>query len=123
MTNIKVVLAVVLAVLLTVVGAGAQLIAKDPGPRGGGSAMPEMLPGLTPSQQMYFADGLADFAEAEGVGDGLGPRFNLDSCAGCHSHPTTGGSSPATNPQMAVATAFGAKNTVPSFITVDGAAT
>jgi hypothetical protein len=30
---------------------------------------------------------------------GLGPRFNLDSCAGCHSQPDIGGSSPAVNPQ------------------------
>ena len=31
--------------------------------------------------------------------EGLGPRFNLNSCAGCHAHPAVGGSSPATNPQ------------------------
>ena len=120
MTNIKVVVVAILALLLTVLRAGAQFIASDPGPRGAAAAMPAMLAGLTPSQQAYFADGLKDFSEAEGVGDGLGPRFNLDNCAGCHSHPTTGGSSPATNPQVAIATAFGAKNAVPSFITVDG---
>ena len=48
--------------------------------------------------------------EAEGVSDGLGPRFNLDGCAGCHMQPTVGGTSPAVNPQVAVATAFGARN-------------
>src|SRR5262249_17249713 len=52
--------------------------------------------------------------------DGLGPRFNLDSCGGCHIHPSVGGSSPAINPQVAMATAFGAKNKVPSFITANG---
>src|SRR5207344_1926390 len=64
--------------------------------------------------------GLDDFAEAEGVGDGLGPRFNLDSCGGCHSQPAIGGTAPATNPQVAVATAFGARNRIPSFITANG---
>jgi hypothetical protein len=29
--------------------------------------------------------------------NGLGPRFNLDSCAGSHAHPAAGGSSPAIN--------------------------
>jgi CxxC motif-containing protein (DUF1111 family) len=52
--------------------------------------------------------------------DGLGPRFNLDSCVGCHAFPTHGGSSPAVNPQVALATAFGANNTVPTFITANG---
>jgi CxxC motif-containing protein (DUF1111 family) len=60
------------------------------------------------------------FNEVEVIEDGLGPRFNLDSCGGCHSHPSVGGSSPAINPQVAMATAFGAENTVPSFITRRG---
>ena len=34
---------------------------------------------------------------------GLGPRFNSNSCVSCHAHPAIGGSSPATNPQMNVA--------------------
>jgi CxxC motif-containing protein (DUF1111 family) len=61
------------------------------------------------------------FAQVEAVTpDGLGPRFNLDSCGGCHAQPNLGGSSPATNPQVADATALGAKNTVPPFITANG---
>src|SRR5207249_8959749 len=60
------------------------------------------------------------FNEVEMTEDGLGPRFNLDSCGGCHSHPSGGGSSPAINPQVAMATAFGANNKVPSFITRTG---
>src|SRR5262249_58323101 len=52
---------------------------------------------------------------------GLGPGFNLDSCGGCHAFPAAGGSSPPTNnPQIAVATAMGATNVVPSFITANG---
>src|SRR5262249_44790133 len=38
----------------------------------------------------------------------------------CHTQPAVGGTSPAVNPQVAMATAFGAKNTVPSFITLNG---
>src|SRR5205807_4561037 len=60
------------------------------------------------------------FNEVEVSEDGLGPRFYLDSCGGCHSHPGVGGSSPAINPQVAMATAFGARNKVPSFITLRG---
>src|SRR5205807_9758264 len=51
---------------------------------------------------------------------GLGPRFNSRSCAACHSQPSVGGTSPSTNPQVADATAHGARNTVPSFITING---
>jgi CxxC motif-containing protein (DUF1111 family) len=69
---------------------------------------------------VFFEDGLADFIEAEGVGDGLGPRFNLDNCGGCHSQPAIGGTSPAVNPGVAAATAFGARNTLPSFMTPTG---
>ena len=67
-----------------------------------------------------FDAGKADFAEEEIVADGLGPRFNLDSCAGCHLQPAVGGSSPKVNPQVTVAKAFGGLNHVPSFIKVDG---
>ena len=49
-----------------------------------------------------------------------GPRFNLNSCAGCHAQPAIGGTSPSTNPEIAVATLDGAKNTVPPFIATHG---
>ena len=55
--------------------------------------------------------------EADG---GLGPSFNLNSCAGCHNYPAPGGSSPQVNPQVAVANLHGATNAIPSFITADG---
>src|SRR5882724_11383027 len=54
--------------------------------------------------QMSFFKGFATtvFNEVETVSDGLGPRFNLDSCGGCHIAPALGGSSPLTNnPQVA----------------------
>src|SRR5437879_2356488 len=46
--------------------------------------------------------------------------MNLDSCAGCHAQPATGGTSPFTNPQVAFANANGATNRVPPFIQADG---
>jgi CxxC motif-containing protein (DUF1111 family) len=60
------------------------------------------------------------FADTEVVADGLGPRFNLDSCGGCHAFPSLGGTSPPINPQVDLATAFGARNELPSFITLTG---
>jgi len=58
----------------------------------------------------FFADGLTRFQDVEGVANnalannGLGPRFNFNQCAGCHSQPAVGGSGAAVNPQFA---AFG----------------
>jgi CxxC motif-containing protein (DUF1111 family) len=86
-----------------------------------------MLAGLTPIQQKAFAISREIFQEVASVGGtfsdteaGLGPRFNLDSCAGCHAQPDVGGTSPAVNPQIAVAKKAGAINQIPSFITPDG---
>ena len=61
----------------------------------------------------FFADGLSRFQEIEDVSTnnnsnvanvGLGPRFNFNQCAGCHSQPAVGGTGAAVNPQFA---AFG----------------
>ena len=94
--------------------------AHDPGIRRGPAGAGDNLATLTAGQKAFFEAGRDAFLEAEGIGDGLGPRFNLDSCAGCHAQPATGGTSPAVNPQVGIATAFGAKNVVPSFIRSDG---
>ncbi len=112
--------------ILAVLAAGlvgvleAQLGARDPGVRNGAARAGEPLSNLTPLQLKLFAAGKEDFEEAELVSDGLGPRFNLDSCGGCHKQPAIGGTSPATNPQIALATAFGANNVIPSFLRRDG---
>jgi len=71
---------------------------------------------LTQQEMALYAAGLAEFADDDNVKEGLGPRFNLDSCGGCHAQPAVGGSSPEKNPQADVEGA----NTVPSFITSDG---
>ncbi len=77
-------------------------------------------PGCRQTKLEYFGAGQADFAEEESVADGLGPRMNLDSCAGCHSQPATGGSSPAVNPQIAFANAIGGTDSIPSFLSANG---
>ncbi len=120
--KIKLMLAVVLVVVLATafVSQAQHYRAKDPGVRGGAPGAGGMLPGLTAGQQAFFVAGQAEFADADKIGEGLGPRFNLDSCQGCHVQPAVGGTSPAVNPQLAVATAFGARNRVPSFITLNG---
>jgi CxxC motif-containing protein (DUF1111 family) len=92
----------------------------DPGVRGGEPGAGGVLQGLNNEEKAFWFASVPIFAESDGVEEGLGPRFNLDGCGGCHSQPALGGSSPATNPQVAVATAMGARNRVPSFITADG---
>src|SRR5271154_810659 len=63
------------------------------------------------------------------TGTGVGPTFNNVGCQVCHSQPGVlgagvGTASPQfpgqTNPQVAIATLDGARNTVPSFITATG---
>src|SRR5438128_1554282 len=121
MTNLKLLIAGVPLVTVIMVGAaGAQFLAGDPVVRGGGPGAGAHLAGLTASQRVFFDVGSDEFREVDGLGEGLGPRFNLDSCVGCHSQPAVGGTSPALNPQVAVATAYGARNMVPPFITNDG---
>ena len=112
-------LAVIPAILGWIAAVAAANAATDPGVRpGAGAGNP--LPGLTADQATLFQIGQDAFNEVEGLGEGLGPRFNLDSCGGCHSFPVVGGASPAVNPQVAVASAFGARNVVPAFITANG---
>src|SRR6266404_7542451 len=94
--------------------------AKDPGVREELSGTGSPLSNLTSTELEMFNAGKDDFEEAEGVAKGLGPRFNLDSCGGCHAEPSLGGTSPAVNPQVAVATAFGANNIVPFFVDRNG---
>jgi len=106
--------------LLAAAGAYAQV---DPGIRSGppGAGQP-FATGLSAGEQAFFNNvGVPTFQEVEAVADGLGPRFNLDSCAGCHVFPAIGGSSPPTNnPQVAHATSIAPGNTVPSFLSING---
>ncbi len=94
--------------------------AKDPGVRGGAPAAGGPLAGLTQDELTFFNAGSATFQQAEGIGNGLGPRLNLDRCSGCHSQPGVGGSSPGVNPQPNIGTAYGARNKVPLFVKPNG---
>src|SRR5215471_5299619 len=99
----------------------------DPGVRAGAAGAGGAIDGLSSQQVKIFQNAQTIFQEVDsvtgtiaGTEAGLGPRFNLDSCSGCHAQPAIGGSSPAVNPQVAIATKQGATNTVPAFVTIDG---
>src|SRR6516164_5010756 len=122
-----------LRIRLTVLGAcmaAASVIAQaekkpvDPGVRGGAAGAGGPLQGLTMDETAFFQDGLARFGEIESVmggqNNGLGPRFNSNQCLSCHAQPAGGGTSPARNPLIAVATLDGARNSVPWFVTANG---
>jgi CxxC motif-containing protein (DUF1111 family) len=74
----------------------------------------------------FFNNGLGRFLDSEaisgGANNGLGPRFNFNQCAGCHSQPTIGGTGAATNPEFtAIANGIaGPNDTTPTFITAHG---
>ena len=92
----------------------------DPGVRSGTAGAGGPLVGLNDQEQAFFAARKnRRSCEVDTVPDGLGPRFNLDSCAGCHATPAVGGSSPAKNPQVGVAT-LNRANVLPSFISLNG---
>ncbi|MBV9494364.1 MAG: hypothetical protein JOZ54_08955, partial [Acidobacteria bacterium] len=105
----------------------------DPGPRGGAAAAGAPLASVAANSPTtiltFFNDGKDRFEEVDSVtgsitgaaGVGLGPRFNSRGCAICHAHPATGGTSPAANPQFDDASAEGAENLVPSFLSPTGA--
>jgi CxxC motif-containing protein (DUF1111 family) len=99
----------------------------DPGVRAGAAGAGTPVAGLTNIELNVFNSGLDAFQEFQsvtgtiaGTEAGLGPTFNNDNCVGCHLQPAIGGSSPAINPQVAVATKNGASNVVPYFITING---
>ena len=107
---------------------GTALAQTDPGPRQGPGSVGGPLRGLDQNELNFFNAALNRFREIDSVsggiagetGSGLGPGFNFNSCAGCHAFPVVGGSSPPTNPQVAIATLDGAQNVVPSFVTLHG---
>ena len=116
-----------------------QFVARDPGVRGGTVDAGDPLASVatTPGLSEYFTDGQARFQEVEAVpgvpgGDhnGLGPRFNSNSCTSCHSQPAVGGSSPSltafpfvgVNPETQVTSLNPTQNPLPPFITPDGPA-
>ena len=120
---------------------GIAMSQVDPGVRGGpvngqqGASPTSPLPlasvtANSPSGvSEFFENGLFRFQAQEvvsgGQNNGLGPRFNLNSCSGCHAQPAVGGTSPSSNPEfqvIAAGIANGSTNSMPSFITAHGPA-
>lgn len=101
-----------------------QNAAHDPGPRTGTPGAGGVISGLSGAEGSYFNKGQDEFSQVQNVQSddafGLGPTFNSNSCGNCHSQPAIGGSSPAVNPQIEVATDSGAINNIPSFLTLNG---
>lgn len=131
------ILACVACAVVAVAALSGSAVAQavDPGVRGGPPGAGGPLPNLVPGGAEFFAAATTVFTQVNSVtgsindgaplgvangGAGLGPRFNLNQCSGCHSQPAVGGTSSAVNPQVRVATLDGAKNVVPSFITLHG---
>jgi CxxC motif-containing protein (DUF1111 family) len=103
---------ILIAALLLFVG--AAFAQTDPGvqaaSRGTGNALAAVANddgGNNPGLNSFFTNGLARFQDVESVSNspngnnGLGPRFNFNSCAGCHAAPAVGGTGAAVNPQFA----------------------
>ncbi len=110
------------------VGAASGPTAKDPGVRRASNGAGTPLSTLSAEQLAYFQDGLSRFNALDSVrgtipgepDSGLGPTYNSNSCGSCHAQPAIGGTSPSTNPQIAAATANGANNSIPEFLSVNG---
>jgi CxxC motif-containing protein (DUF1111 family) len=108
----------------------AQSAAHDRGVRGGtiDAGHPLASVASTPGLPEFFTTGQNRFQEIEAVSNGLGPRFNSNSCSSCHSQPAVGGTSPSQtvfpqigrNPETVVFNENSADNDLPSFITPDG---
>jgi CxxC motif-containing protein (DUF1111 family) len=101
--------------------------ASDPGPRPLPAAAGTFYPALTANQAAIGTRLTQIFTEVNFVAGGplvktvgLGPRFNSNSCSGCHAYPAVGGSSSPTNPLFGVYQLMGATNTMPYFVTTSG---
>src|SRR5207249_9884471 len=86
----------------------SQSAASDPGIRGGAPGAGKPIAGLTDGQRASFVSGLDDSLEIQSVtgsvpdtGNGLGPRFNAESCGQWHAQLANGGTSSLTDPQYA----------------------
>jgi CxxC motif-containing protein (DUF1111 family) len=105
-----------------------QSPAVDPGVRGGPPGAGGPVQGLTSAESDLFTFAATEFSEIHSVsgriqgeaGVGLGPGYNGNACGACHNFPASGGSSPAVNPEIAMATVDSAQNSIPSFLTLNG---
>ena len=95
-------------------GPGPGPAPQDPGVRGGAPGAGGTFPILDDTStemnaldKAFFTAARSRFQVIDSVsgtiepGFGLGPSFNGNSCVMCHAQPSTGGSSPRVNPQVA----------------------
>jgi CxxC motif-containing protein (DUF1111 family) len=119
--TVKFVSVLSMAVLLF---AGMAFAQTDPGVRGGAAGAGAAFASVqaNTNDNAFFQAGLATFSETENVtNNGLGPRFNSNSCVSCHAQPAAGGSGAAVNPQFKFAgSSVAPKDTTPAFITANG---
>ena len=123
----------VAALLVAAVSAqsGPGVQATDPGvqtaSRGTGAALPSVLANDNPGILAFFKDGQKRFQDVESVSNsatgnnGLGPRFNSNSCVSCHAQPAVGGTGAAINPQFQfTSNGVAPADATPFFITANG---
>jgi len=117
-----------LAVLLL---GGVALAQTDPGVqsgnRGTGAALSSVLSNSPSGILSFFTDGQKRFQDVESVSNsptgnnGLGPRFNSNSCSSCHAQPAVGGTGAAMNPEFSfTSNGTAPKDTTPYFLTATG---
>src|ERR1700690_2436735 len=110
---------------------GIAMAQTDPGVqsanRGTGAALPSVVANNPAGILSFFNDGLTRFQSVESVSNsptgnnGLGPRFNSNSCSSCHAQPAVGGTGPAVNPEFLFPNnGVAPGNTIPTFITANG---
>ena len=120
--------ALILAMLLFTQTIFAQ---TDPGVqsgnRGTGAALSSVASNSPAGLLAFFTDGQTRFQSVESVSgspagnNGLGPRFNSNSCSSCHAQPAVGGTGAAMNPEFAfTSNGVAPGNTTPSFVTATG---
>jgi len=110
--------------------AGMAFAQTDPGVQSGnrGTGATIINPKNDPNGfTAFFNDGFGRFQAVESVSNspqnnnGLGPRFNSNSCSSCHAQPAVGGTGAAINPQFQFANnGVAPGNTIPYFITANG---
>jgi CxxC motif-containing protein (DUF1111 family) len=109
--------------------AGIAFAQTDPGVQSGNRGTGAVLSSVNSNSALlaFFTDGQTRFQAVESVSgsasgnNGLGPRFNSNSCSSCHAQPAFGGSGAASNPQAQfVNNGVAPGNTTPSFITATG---
>ena len=109
--------------------AGMAFTQTDPGVQSGNRGTGAVLSSVNSNSALlaFFTDGQTRFQTVESVSgnaagnNGMGPRFNSNSCSSCHAQPTFGGTGPANNPEAQfVSNGVAPGNTTPSFITPTG---